>query len=128
MADYPQREEQAYREAVQTAAQSSTQILSDLISLSTHVALSKAQQVRAKVDLDSPDRLAEHDLADAREMFKEGMSAEDIKIEISTSTVAKDCDRPDVYVDCIVNTAERHNILEDSPIEISIEHNQDLQL
>lgn len=128
MADYPQREEQAYREAVQTAAQSISQIASSAINLSTSLALSKAQQVRAKVGFDSPDRLAEHDLADAREMFKEGMSAEDIKIEISTSTVAKGCDLPDVYVDCIVNTAERHNILEDSPIEISIEHNQDLQL
>lgn len=129
MPDYPHKEELIYDKVISTAAQTTTQVVSDLIDLATHIALSKPEQVRASVSMDSPDRLAEHDLFDAKEMLKEGMNPEDIKIEISHSRVSQECDRPDVYQNCIVSLADRENILEDSPpLEVSVEHSQDLQL
>lgn len=127
MPEYPHKEELIYDKVAGTATNTAREVSASVIDLATHLALSRKKQVR--VEVTGSERLAEHDLLDAKEMLKEGMDPEDIKIEISKSPVAQDCDRPDLYVDCIVSTADRQNTLgDDVSAENTIERNQDLQL
>ncbi len=121
------QEEQMYSSVINTAAQTVTEAAKTAIQFATDLALSRPQLVRASVTPEERD--ATHDVFDARQMLKEGMSHDDIKIEILQSPAAQECKDPDMYTNCIVSIAERENILEtEPPIEISVTHEQDLQL
>ena len=121
------QEEQMYSAVVGTATQSVRELSSAAIEGVTDAILKMPRQIRAEV---SPsDRTAHHDVSDARNMLTEGMSKDEIKIEVRQSPACQDCDNPDLYATAIVNLAERENILENAPpLEVSVSQGHELQL
>ena len=121
------QEEQMYSAVVGSAAQSVRDLTSAAIGAAADIIAKMPRQIRAEV---SPsDRTAQHDLSDARNMLTEGMSRDEIKIEVMQSPACQDCDNPDLYATAIVNLAERENILENAPpLEVSVSQGHELQL